>query len=69
MEERYTKVKAALAPYVANLVAVSKLQSIESIKVLYNLGHRDFEENYVHECVEKIAHLPKDIRWHFIGHL
>ncbi len=69
MEERYTKVKAALAPYVANLVAVSKLQSIESIKVLYNLGHRDFGENYVQECVEKFENLPKDIRWHFIGHL
>lgn len=36
---------------------------------LYRLGHRDFGENRVAELVEKHAALPKDIRWHFIGHL
>lgn len=36
---------------------------------LYNLGHRDFGENYVQELVEKQLLLPSDIRWHFIGHL
>ena len=51
------------------LVAVSKMQSIESIKALYDLGHRDFGENYVQELLAKEAVLPKDIRWHFIGHL
>jgi pyridoxal phosphate enzyme (YggS family) len=36
---------------------------------LYNLGQRDFGENYVQEIVEKHFILPHDIRWHFIGHL
>lgn len=35
----------------------------------YNIGHRDFGENYVQELVTKAESLPKDIRWHFIGHL
>lgn len=52
-----------------DLVAVSKIQPIESILALYNFGHRDFGENYVQELVEKAESLPKDIRWHFIGHL
>lgn len=51
------------------LVAVSKLQPVEAIMQLYNLGHRDFGENYVQELVEKQLLLPSDIRWHFIGHL
>lgn len=51
------------------LIAVSKLQSVEAIKELYNLGHRDFGENYVQELVNKVEILPKDINWHFIGHL
>ena len=51
------------------LVAVSKIQPIQSIQALYNLGHRDFGENYVQELIDKAEKLPKDIRWHFIGHL
>lgn len=51
------------------LVAVSKTKPVEAIKELYDLGHRDFGENYVQELVEKQEQLPKDIRWHFIGHL
>lgn len=53
----------------ATLVAVSKTKPIEDIEILYQLGQRDFGENYVQELVEKEAALPKDIRWHFIGHL
>jgi PLP dependent protein len=53
----------------ATLVAVSKTKPIEDILELYNLGQRDFGENYVQELVDKEAALPKDIRWHFIGHL
>jgi len=53
----------------AVLVAVSKTKPVEAIKELYDLGHRDFGENYVQELVEKQEQLPKDIRWHFIGHL
>lgn len=51
------------------LVAVSKTKSAEEILKLYELGQRDFGENYVQELVEKQAQLPKDIHWHFIGHL
>ena len=51
------------------LVAVSKTKPVEDILQLYDLGHRDFGENYVQELVEKESQLPKDIRWHFIGHL
>ena len=36
---------------------------------MYTLGQRDFGENYVQEIVEKESKLPKDILWHFIGHL
>ena len=53
----------------ATLIAVSKTKPIGDIQALYNLGQRDFGENYVQELVDKEAVLPKDIRWHFIGHL
>ncbi len=56
-------------PECITLVAVSKFQSIEKIKAAYEAGHRDFGENYVQEMIEKYEELPKDIRWHFIGHL
>ena len=53
----------------ATLIAVSKTKPIEDIKALYDLGQRDFGENYVQELAEKQALLFNDIRWHFIGHL
>ena len=53
----------------ATLVAVSKTKPVEAILELYNLGHRDFGENYVQELTEKQSKLPQDINWHFIGHL
>ena len=53
----------------ATLIAVSKTKPVEDIQALYDLGQRDFGENYVQELVDKEALLPKDIRWHFIGHL
>lgn len=68
LAERYRRVKEALPPAVV-LVAVSKKRSVEEIQALYDLGHRDFGENYPQELREKQPLLPKDIRWHFIGHL
>ena len=53
----------------ATLVAVSKTKPVEDIRALYDLGQRDFGENYVQELSEKSALLPADIHWHFIGHL
>ena len=51
------------------LVAVSKTKPNESILEAYNLGIRDFGENYVKELILKMDTLPKDIKWHMIGHL
>lgn len=51
------------------LVAVSKTKPIEAILELYHLGQRDFGENRVQELLPKYEALPKDIRWHLIGHL
>ncbi len=58
-----------MAPNPATLVAVSKTKPIEDILEAYQHGVRDFAENYVQELVDKHQSLPKDIRWHFIGHL
>ena len=56
-------------PNSIRLVAVSKTKPVEDIMVLYQSGHRHFGENYFQELVEKAEQLPKDINWHFIGHL
>ena len=66
-KEIYDQLKNELGD--VKLVAVSKIQAAEKIKALYDLGQRDFGENYVQELVEKQTLLPNDIRWHFIGHL
>lgn len=52
----------------ANLLAVSKYQSVEKIKYLASLGQTDFGENYFQELEQKAQELP-DLRWHFIGSL
>lgn len=67
-QENYHSVKQELGNNIT-LVAVSKTKPIEDIQALYDLGQRDFGENYVQELVGKYEQLPKDIRWHFIGHL
>jgi pyridoxal phosphate enzyme (YggS family) len=67
--ESYKNIVAELNSKKVTLVAVSKTKSAEEILALYDMGQRDFGENYVQELVEKYEHLPKDIRWHFIGHL
>jgi pyridoxal phosphate enzyme (YggS family) len=66
--EKYKEILAELNGR-AQLVAVSKTKPAEDIRALYDLGQRDFGENYVQELVDKQAQLPSDIRWHFIGHL
>lgn len=66
-KEKYREIITELGD--STLVAVSKTKSIEEIKELYDLDQRDFGENYVQELVDKYEALPKDIRWHFIGHL
>jgi pyridoxal phosphate enzyme (YggS family) len=51
------------------LIAVSKTKPVDDLRALYDLGQKDFGENYVQELVDKYQALPKDIQWHFIGHL
>lgn len=67
--ELYKEISIEVKKKNVTLVAVSKTKSVAEIQELYDLGQRDFGENYVQELVEKYAQLPKDIRWHFIGHL
>jgi len=67
--DAYYTICKKLAATKTALIAVSKTKPVEDILALYQLGHRDFGENYVQELVDKQAVLPKDIRWHFIGHL
>lgn len=68
-KENYNRINDELKARNVTLVAVSKTKPVEDILELYQLGHRDFGENYVQELTEKAAQLPGDIRWHFIGHL
>lgn len=51
------------------LIAVSKTKPLSMLKEAYEAGIRDFGENKVQELVDKYEQLPKDIRWHMIGHL
>lgn len=66
--ENIAKIKSTL-PDGVKLVAVSKLKSTDDIMEAYNAGQRMFGENYATELRDKAAVLPKDIEWHFIGHL
>ena len=68
-KEAYQSIKNELAARRVKLVAVSKTKPVADILELYELGHRDFGENYVQELSEKAKQLPTDIHWHFIGHL
>lgn len=68
-QNNYLEIVKQLQPKGITLVAVSKTKPVEAIKQLYELGQRDFGENYVQELADKEQQLPKDIRWHFIGHL
>ena len=66
--ENIEKIRAEL-PAGVKLVAVSKIKPVEDIMEAYNAGQRAFGENYATELRDKAAVLPKDIEWHFIGHL
>ncbi|UZO79380.1 YggS family pyridoxal phosphate-dependent enzyme [Aquimarina sp. ERC-38] len=51
------------------LIAVSKTKPIADLQEAYDAGQRDFGENKIQEMTEKSEQLPKDIRWHMIGHV
>ncbi len=61
--------KAGRAYEDVTLIAVSKTKPVEALKEAYEAGCRDFGENKVQELMDKYEQLPKDIRWHMIGHL
>ena len=56
-------------PYQARWIAVTKMHSVNTLKALYHHGKKLFGENKAQELCDKYALLPKDIDWHFIGHL
>lgn len=66
--EKYHEILNQLPPQ-TRLLAVSKTKSAPEIKMLYENGQRAFGENRAQEMKEKHEILPKDIQWHFIGHL
>lgn len=66
--EKYYEIKKML-PETTRLIAVSKTKPAEDIQILYNEGQRAFGENKAQEMKAKYEVLPKDIQWHFIGHL
>ncbi len=68
IKENLHHIKSQLPNHVT-LVAVSKTKPVADLMEAYNAGQLVFGENYVQELVEKHEVLPKDIQWHFIGHL
>jgi pyridoxal phosphate enzyme (YggS family) len=62
------KIRASI-PESVELVAVSKTKSNEEIMQAYDVGQRVFGENKVQDMTAKNESLPKDIRWHMIGHV
>lgn len=68
IQEQIDKIKTELPSHV-RLVAVSKYHPIEAIQEAYDGGQRIFGESKVQEMTQKYEMLPKDIEWHFIGHL
>jgi PLP dependent protein len=66
--ENIRNIKNSLPGHV-KLVAVSKTKPVELIKEVYDSGHKIFGENKALELAKKYELLPKDIEWHFIGHL
>ena len=68
ISERINRILQTL-PEGVRLVAVSKYHPVEMIQKAYDGGQRIFGESHVQELVQKYEALPKDIEWHFIGHL
>ncbi len=68
IQENIERIRQSL-PEGVRLVAVSKLKPVEDIMEAYDAGQRAFGENYATELRDKAAVLPKDLEWHFIGHL
>lgn len=68
VKENLEQIVRTLKPGV-RLVAVSKFHPAEMVQEAYDAGQRMFGESHVQELVAKHETLPRDIEWHFIGHL
>ena len=68
IKENLEKIRATL-PKSVTLVAVSKTKPVSDLQEAYDVGQRVFGENHALEMRDKYEVLPKDIQWHFIGHL
>lgn len=61
--------RAGRDPKEVCLIAVSKTKPVADLREAYEAGVRDFGENKVQELMDKMPQMPKDVRWHLIGHL
>ncbi|WP_299014146.1 YggS family pyridoxal phosphate-dependent enzyme [uncultured Polaribacter sp.] len=68
IKENLENIKSQI-PDNVTLVAVSKTKPVADLQEAYNAGQRVFGENKIQEMVDKYDALPKDIKWHMIGHL
>ena len=68
IKENLERINATI-PSGVTLVAVSKTKPVSDVQEAYNAGQRVFGENHALEMRDKHEALPKDIQWHFIGHL
>ena len=68
IQQNISSIRAHI-PEGVTLICVSKFHPMEAIMEAYECGERDFGESRVQELLPKYEALPKDIRWHFIGHL
>ena len=68
IQQHIASIRATI-PAGVTLICVSKFHPAEAIMEAYQCGERDFGESRVQELCPKYETLPKDIRWHFIGHL
>lgn len=68
IQQNLNNIKSQLPAHVT-LIAVSKTKPVSDLMEAYDAGQHIFGENYVQELVEKQDQMPKDIQWHFIGHL
>jgi len=66
--ENIKQIRAQI-PANVTLIAVSKTKPLSAIQEAYYAGQHDFGENRTQEITEKYSLLPKDVQWHFIGHL
>jgi PLP dependent protein len=68
IKEKLAEIRKEIPEHVT-LIAVSKTKPVSALEEAYKAGQRHFGENKVQEMFDKYEQLPKDIRWHLIGHL